>query len=650
MTKIDDIVFNYNLQMNEFRYELALDKSLNQDELAYEEVSEREYDHVNFGLRRGDDILARNHFYMQIRNLEKININREECLNTACDDLDNYVFACRFCEGDLDIEIHKSQIKRMIVLILANGGQKSIYRKIKEMHKEIIQDYNQDISVDSDFFLDCFELYERYGDYMLFVKKDTDWALKFYELASLDWYDIENQKDWHISEKDKRLIIDRTHKFAKINELLRNPRKAVILWEKENRAKFEGEENYKNSFLAYMNSLKMEDGNQICRNAATFFRALKRMKNEKCKREELRLPLLLAYYIQESSLEYMLDVIWKNADIIEFDDITRQNIFKSIRKNHNKTLAPIREYINKVEENEQVFKNCFDLLKVREYTKNIAELLKRDNSDKTELAYYTSVDTFSYMLPYKAAEGMLGRLSIMNIAYMNDPNEGKTLQKYLFLGQIPFEGDGKRRKNARYPYVYIKCFTPQIDFLPMWEMYGDHAQGCCLVIDWNKISEAGTDVPLYNMCYLSKVGKEYKVEQQYNMNLSSCEKIEQNLKHLSELCKSILKADYETLVPLQNILNEILYLFKDASYSYEREVRICYQYPEVNSEFEHTPGAFGKLYVATNFLINLKEIILGPKFLNRTDVMPYLQEQVDIMCQELGMNVPKITLSDIALM
>lgn len=650
MTKIDDIVFNYNLQMNEFRYELALDKSLNQDELAYEEVSEREYDHVNFGFRRGDDILARNHFYMQIRNLEKININREECLNTACDDLDNYVFACRFCEGDLDIEIHKSQIKRMIVLILANGGQKSIYRKIKEMHKEIIQDYNQDISVDSDFFLDCFELYERYGDYMLFVKKDTDWALKFYELASLDWYDIENQKDWHISEKDKRLIIDRTHKFAKINELLRNPRKAVILWEKENRVKFEGEENYKNSFLAYMNSLKMEDGNQICRNAATFFRALKRMKNEKCKREELRLPLLLAYYIQESSLEYMLDVIWKNADIIEFDDITRQNIFKSIRKNHNKTLAPIREYINKVEENEQVFKNCFDLLKVREYTKNIAELLKRDNSDKTELAYYTSVDTFSYMLPYKAAEGMLGRLSIMNIAYMNDPNEGKTLQKYLFLGQIPFEGDGKRRKNARYPYVYIKCFTPQIDFLPMWEMYGDHAQGCCLVIDWNKISEAGTDVPLYNMCYLSKVGKEYKVEQQYNMNLSSCEKIEQNLKHLSELCKSILKADYETLVPLQNILNEILYLFKDASYSYEREVRICYQYPEVNSEFEHTPGAFGKLYVATNFLINLKEIILGPKFLNRTDVMPYLQEQVDIMCQELGMNVPKITLSDIALM
>lgn len=114
MTKIDDIVFNYNLQMNEFRNELALDKALNQDELTYDEISEREYDHVNFGFCYGDDILARNHFYMQIRNLEKINIDKEAYLNIACDDLDNYVFACRFCEEDLDIEIYKRQIKCMI--------------------------------------------------------------------------------------------------------------------------------------------------------------------------------------------------------------------------------------------------------------------------------------------------------------------------------------------------------------------------------------------------------------------------------------------------------------------------------------------------------------------------------------------------------
>lgn len=55
---------------------------------------------------------------------------------------------------------------------------------------------------------------------------------------------------------------------------------------------------------------------------------------------------------------------------------------------------------------------------------------------------------------------------------------------HLFDDTIPFEGGSLQRKNARYPYVFIKCFTPQIDFLPMWEMYGDYAEGCCLVIDW----------------------------------------------------------------------------------------------------------------------------------------------------------------------
>ena len=116
----------------------------------------------------------------------------------------------------------------------------------------------------------------------------------------------------------------------------------------------------------------------------------------------------------------MLDVMRKYADITKLDSINRQNIFESIRKNHSKTLTPIREYINRVEENEQVFKNCFDLLKVRGYTKSIAEFLKRDNSDKTELAYYTSVDTFSYMLPsrgWKAAKKCKVSVCVYKVFY-----------------------------------------------------------------------------------------------------------------------------------------------------------------------------------------------------------------------------------------
>ena len=98
---------------------------------------------------------------------------------------------------------------------------------------------------------------------------------------------------------------------------------------------------------------------------------------------------------------------------------------------------------------------------------------------------------------------------------------------------------------------------------------------------------------------------------------------------------------------MHSILNEILYLFKDSSYAYEKEVRICYQYPGVDEAFRHTSGEFCKLYVATDFPVAIKEVILGSKFLNRSEVMPYLQEQIDRMSEMCKMQVTQITLSDI---
>ena len=120
--------------------------------------------------------------------------------------------------------------------------------------------------------------------------------------------------------------------------------------------------------------------------------------------------------------------------------------------------------------------------------------------DAAEIAYYTSAEVFSYMLPEKCTkeegkEGRLGKLTVMHLSYMNDPNEGKTLQKAIYgpsYGALQ-----KGRKPLDVPFVFVKCFSPRIDYLPMWEMYGDHARGCCLVIDWETSKwmeeEAGLD-------------------------------------------------------------------------------------------------------------------------------------------------------------
>lgn len=263
---------------------------------------------------------------------------------------------------------------------------------------------------------------------------------------------------------------------------------------------FEGEENYKKVFVEYINDLQAENEQSICLQAAQFFHAIDRMKGEKYDREKLRIPFLLAYEIREGSLAYILDMIREKGDIDNLDDGLRKDILSRIKENNCSALKLIKTYIERAGENKNCIENCFDLLTLIDQTEQIKVLLRRSVNERTELAYYTSLETFSYMLPFKAQEDMLGRFSIMNIAYMNDPNEGKILQKCLFAGKVPFEGDPKQRKNARYPYVYIKCFTPQIDFLPMWEMYGDHARGCCLVLDWGKILEAGAQIPLYSVC------------------------------------------------------------------------------------------------------------------------------------------------------
>ena len=164
------------------------------------------------------------------------------------------------------------------------------------------------------------------------------------------------------------------------------------------------------------------------------------------------------------------------------DEPTQRGIFDCIRTNKEALLAPIKLYLMQRNENSQTLDVCFRLLAVAAHVHTLAGLLRLNTLSGNSLAYYTSLETFSYMLPFRAEDEMVGRFSIMNIAYMNDPNEGRTLQKCLFEGEVPFEGDVLHRKNARYPYVFLKCFTPQIDFLPMWGMYGDHARGCCLVL------------------------------------------------------------------------------------------------------------------------------------------------------------------------
>lgn len=53
------------------------------------------------------------------------------------------------------------------------------------------------------------------------------------------------------------------------------------------------------------------------------------------------------------------------------------------------------------------------------------------------------------------------------------------------------------------------------------------------------------------------------------------------------------------------------------------------------------------LFISPDFPVHMKEIITGPKFQDLAKRMPYLKEQLEILCRARGMDMPRLTMSAI---
>ena len=361
---------------------------------------------------------------------------------------------------------------------------------------------------------------------------------------------------------------------------------------------------------------------------------------------EYRSAFIIAHYLRNKAL--LAGLLQLSREEAKSPKRLRNAALECISGSNELVLLPIKRYISEKVWSDKLWEEVIELIKAIYTILNIHSILQVKTTPD-DMAYYTTLDTFFYMLPAKVGKGeKCGRLSVMNIAYMNDPNEGRILKRILWGEDDSY--DKEKRQSVKYPYVFMKCFTSRIDDLPMWEMYGDHASGCCLVLDWEKVSEqvAGNKkVPLYRVCYINKTKKSYQVIQKHNPHIKEyVQDIKESLDGLQNIA-DVLKDNPDSMKCFMSILEQILYLFKDSSYSYEEEMRIYYNYPEVSDEFRHTGGAYPKLFVQPEFDIHLKEIIIGPKFEGLADKMPYIQEQVEMLCKETKAKVPKITMSGI---
>ncbi len=266
---------------------------------------------------------------------------------------------------------------------------------------------------------------------------------------------------------------------------------------------------------------------------------------------------------------------------------------------------------------------------------------------KLEIAHYTRVENLKSLL--KANADTFQRL--FNVAYMNDPSEGKTFDHLLKcygtkLSQSTTSScahNGRNYQSYGYSNTYIGSFSSSIDSLPMWVQYGNGGKGCCLIFENSFFDEEEplllhmskpaapseltsedalpSDPPeryvLYKVYYLSEPSK-----YPYRTNLQMIARLYNQLQELLE--KMDKTAVQQITIYIDSILDQIRFLFKEPDYAHEQEYRVIKWADSPLCDEGNRSGEVPHLYIEMARPLEYKEVILGPKVEAPSAVAPYL--------------------------
>lgn len=459
-----------------------------------------------------------------------------------------------------------------------------------------------------------------FGDYFLFIECNVEKARKCYSLINRELFHYEsickNENLYENIEKNREYVF---LEYIKENNINNEKIKDSLYFFKNNNDRLELLEyvNYTNIIFEY------------------YFPMRKKVENK----EKARYLFCEILSIINIVLIRNVYSIYKYNNILSTEEKENIIFLSSIAKNELSDFQIFIKKDNAIEKNLNIILNIVNTIMIIEEIKK--DLLVPKNR-RINLSYYTSINSFSYMLPYKNKHNKVGYLPLLNISYMNDPTEGTVL--YKFLNKENYKNE---RKYAPFPLTFIKSFTSSIDFLPMWEMYGDKARGLCIVLDWNKMKN---NVDLYKICYIKiKKDKKHKIIVNHN-DIDNIKRIKNNLIEIEKIRSSF---NGKIVDVYDKLLNNISYLFKDDHYHTEDEYRIIQSDNEINSSillsyYENInikEAPFLLKYA--DFIPYIKEIIIGPKYEDVDFNFPFIKSQIAVMCKKLDIKMPIITYSDI---
>lgn len=319
------------------------------------------------------------------------------------------------------------------------------------------------------------------------------------------------------------------------------------------------------------------------------------------------------------------------------------------------------------------------------------------------IAYYTTLSNLQYLfepvyakdsgskpMPLKDLKEAVDPkqakncLTMMHAHYMNDPTEGMNLTQTL-SDWITQKSNSKnllfqthaptafREQLLDRQFVFLKSFTDIVDQLNMWSMYasdrssGSDSNGCCVRIapETFEMMRFPTsvsfgpnhdDLNLYKVAYLrnNEIANKNQPELTYYFELlKKCmqnlnDELARNFVHSGKLLDGVASI-------LQEILTPIVFLFKDASYRAEHELRLIVTRSRTKEDMERiskTPQNPPKLYVNPYHQVFVDQIILGPKVKEPDVWIPHLQYELTEMWEKWptkngGKRVPSVRKSSI---
>lgn len=247
------------------------------------------------------------------------------------------------------------------------------------------------------------------------------------------------------------------------------------------------------------------------------------------------------------------------------------------------------------------------------------------------IAHYTDGGALSSMLSGAPADGR-NAVRLSSTVYVNDPTEGQRLREFsqegstnplAFLYENIDDPDALSWQGKDF-HVFIACFSLQCDSLNLWRFYGRNGTGFSIVSPmavfdaesgdgmlrgpWAKTERSAAKLALYLVRY---------EDEHVRQTLAELSKAVQPLK---KVIGNVPREDARRLREVAiAVLGDLMYLYKDAQYADEKEVRAVEARtlgdPEIKT-FQPGGKSYARLYLETGALLfreSGSKVIIGPK-------------------------------------